>query len=56
MWEKFLENGRFEDRRNEKNRGETTNRIPGTLAEIQTEEETNQAIQGLWFRASSNIQ
>jgi hypothetical protein len=44
MWEKSLENGRFEDRRNEKNRDETTNRIPGALAEIQTEEETRQAM------------
>jgi uncharacterized glyoxalase superfamily metalloenzyme YdcJ len=36
MWGKSLEKFRFGDRRNEKNRDETTIRIPGALAEIQT--------------------
>ena len=44
MWEKSLENVRFGDRRNEKNRDEITIRIPGALAEMQTEEETIQAM------------
>jgi hypothetical protein len=40
MWENSLENVRFGDRRNEKNRDEITIRKPGALAEIQTEQET----------------
>jgi hypothetical protein len=41
---KILGKLRFGDRRNENNREEITIRIPGALAEIQTEEETRQAM------------
>jgi len=44
MWGKSLENVRFGDPRNEKNRDEISIRIPGVLPEIQTEGETRQAM------------